>query len=549
MAPESKNKRTPLQSNPGDWKGQCTSIEQECVSCGLCRKECRYLQTFGLPIEQAKAALDEQLDFSQIFSCSLCGLCTAVCPLDIDPAAMFSSLRREAVSRNQGTFKEHNSLISYEKWGGSGTFSWYGLPRGCETIFFPGCALPGTRPKRVLQVVELLRHNIPTLGVVLDCCTKPSHDLGRIDYFSHSFAQLKKALVEAGVRKVLVACPNCFRMFDQYGDDLQVQTIYEVLAEHDFKSENLQAEVTVHDPCGVRDQPRVHQAIRQLLASTGLGIIEMKHQGTKTVCCGEGGAVGYLHKEFAGNWTKIRAKEAAGKRIITYCAGCTHFLDRVTPASHILDLLFEGKKTLQGTVRVGRSPFTWLNRLLLKQKLKKQIVPVNSGRRTSTGTVRLHKISDLHTAENPVNRKRQQKADRMYGRYRKNFQEIKEITAEQALVLYTQGQVVFVDVRDSDEQEISMLPGAITGEEFLENPERFRKNSVICYCTIGYRSGLFTKHHGQAFPQLHNLSGGVLLWLHSGGTLEKDGKQSWRVHVYGSKWALQPVAYIPVFKE
>lgn len=356
-----------------DWQGQCRSIAGECVSCGLCRKECRYLQANGLPVEQAQDALGGRLNFRQLFSCSLCGLCTVVCPVDIDPAAMFSSLRREAVSRNAGTFKEHNPLISYEKWGGSGAFSWYGLPRGCDTIFFPGCALPGTRPRRVLQVVQILRQSIPALGVVLDCCTKPSHDLGRIDYFSHSFAALRDRLVQAGVRKVLVACPNCFRMFDQYGGELQVQTIYELLADHDFGFAALDGEVTVHDPCGVRNQPQVHEAVRALVSAAGVTNVEMKHHGTRTICCGEGGAVGYLNKDFAESWTNLRAEEAAGTRIITYCAGCTHFLGRLTPADHILDLLFAGEKTLQGKVRPAGSPLTWLNRLLLKQKLRKKV--------------------------------------------------------------------------------------------------------------------------------------------------------------------------------
>jgi Fe-S oxidoreductase len=372
VARQSKNIKK-LYSSADDWQELCTLIKRECISCGLCRKDCLYLQTFGLPDEQAEEALAQRLNFSQFFSCSLCGLCAAVCPRDIDPSMMFSSLRREAVSRNQGTFKEHNSLTGYEKCSGSETFTWYGLPRGCETVFFPGCALPGTRPKRVQQVIDVLRQHIPALGVVLDCCTKPSHDLGRIDYFSRSFAKLRNTLVESGVRRVLVACPNCFRMFDQYGDGLQVQTIYEVLTEHDFKVDALSDEVTVHDPCGVRNQPRIHEAVRKLVSSTGLSMVEMKHQGKRTVCCGEGGAVSYLNSEFADNWTNIRAEEAAGKRIITYCAGCTSYLNRLTPTSHILDLLFEGTKTLQGTVRVAQSPFTWINRLMLKQKIKKQI--------------------------------------------------------------------------------------------------------------------------------------------------------------------------------
>ncbi len=367
-----KERRNDQPADLDDWQGLCASVEQECISCGLCRKECRYLQTYGLPIDQAGDALAENLKLSQLFSCSLCGLCTAVCPQDIDPAAMFAALRREAVARNLGTFKEHNPLTSYERWGGSRTFSWYGLPDGCQTIFFPGCALSGSRAQRVEQLVALLRKDIPTMGVVLDCCSKPSHDLGRSDYFSRSFGRLRSSLIQSGVRKVLVACPSCFKMFEQYGDGLQVQTIYEVLAEQDFGPKKMDGEVTVHDPCGIRNQPQVHEAVRRLILSTGLRITEMKHQGVKTVCCGEGGAVGYLNKEFADTWTGIRVDEAAGKQIITYCAGCTHFLGRLTPTGHILDLLFAGEKVLQGTVPVAKSPFTWLNRLLLKQKLRRQ---------------------------------------------------------------------------------------------------------------------------------------------------------------------------------
>jgi len=56
---------------------------------------------------------------------------------------MFSSLRREAISRNQGTFKEHTHLTSYEKCSGSETFTWYGLPLGAvKPSFFQAAPCP-----------------------------------------------------------------------------------------------------------------------------------------------------------------------------------------------------------------------------------------------------------------------------------------------------------------------------------------------------------------------------------------------------------------------
>ena len=128
-------------------------------------------------------------------------------------------------------FPEHKTLLGYEKLGTSKRYSYYALPEGCSTVFFPGCGLPGTRPKRTLQVFNHLRRSIPDLGIVLDCCAKPSHDLGREDFFNFLFGEMRDYLLRNGVRTVLTACPNCFRVFKEYGSGLSVRTAYEVLAE------------------------------------------------------------------------------------------------------------------------------------------------------------------------------------------------------------------------------------------------------------------------------------------------------------------------------
>ncbi len=153
----------------------------------------------------------------------------------------------------------------------------------------------------------------------------------------------------------------------------------------------------------------------------------------------------------------------------------------------------------------------------------------------------------MESADSRINRKRQRKAEKMYARYRRSFRGIQEMEAKEAVRLQDQNRVVFVDVRDPVEQAVSMLPGALTEAEYLKVPQRFRKKIVLCYCTIGYRSGLFVKKYGAKYPNLYNLSGGLILWLHAGGTMEKDGSGTLRVHVYGRKWALQPEGYLPVY--
>lgn len=356
---------------PERFSDKAQSVAKNCVDCSICVKQCRFLQKNGSPRNLAERLLQEP-DSDIAYHCSLCRLCTAVCPKDVDPASLFMAQRCQVVNHDKGSYDQHQPLLSYEKLGSSRIFSWYGMPDGCDTIFFPGCALPGSRPQRVLDVIQQLQNEIPKLGVVLDCCTKPSHDLGRLEYFQTMFSGLQATLKKYAIKKVLVACPNCFRMFREYGE-VEVQTIYEMLKVP--SPSLLQQEVTVHDPCGVRFETTIHQAVRRLIEGTGCTIREMKHHGTKTLCCGEGGAVGYLDKDMAQAWTEMRKKEAGEQQVITYCAGCSQYLSRSMTTCHLLDLLFEPDKTLAGTVKMARTPMTYWHRFRLKKKIANILAP------------------------------------------------------------------------------------------------------------------------------------------------------------------------------
>ncbi|MGC1401501.1 MAG: (Fe-S)-binding protein [Thermodesulfobacteriota bacterium] len=358
-------------------------IKEKCTECSLCQKECTFLQKYGNPKYIAdKYCPADGKDQGIAFECSLCGLCAAVCPAEIDPSRMFLEMRREAVSLGRGNFQEHKALLNYEKRGISKRYTWYGLPRGCDTVLFPGCALPGTRPETVLNLFEHLRQSNPNLGIVLDCCTKPSLDLGRQGYFQTLFGEMTAYLLDQGVRNVWVACPNCYRVFKEYGDELKVKTVYEILAENGLLGkENVSSDITIHDPCVVRFEAPIQDAVRGLVERKGLAIQEMSHNRHTTLCCGEGGAIGLLSPDLAKTWAALRMKEAQGRRMITYCAGCVNHLNPISPTSHLLDLLFQPQATLAGKIKSSRSPMTYWNRIRLKHWFKKNInAPVSRER-------------------------------------------------------------------------------------------------------------------------------------------------------------------------
>ena len=131
----------------------------------------------------------------------------------------------------------------------------------------------------------------------------------------------------------------------------------------------------------------------------------------------------------------------------------------------------------------------------------------------------------------------------MYDGYKQSFPQVMEISAEHALELAKEDKAVFVDVREPKEQAVSMLPGAITEKDFLENPEAYKGRMIISYCTISYRSGKLAERLQKKGIQVMNLRGGILAWLHAGGKVYKDGEPVMRVHVYGKKWDLAPSGY------
>jgi rhodanese-related sulfurtransferase len=139
------------------------------------------------------------------------------------------------------------------------------------------------------------------------------------------------------------------------------------------------------------------------------------------------------------------------------------------------------------------------------------------------------------------------KIETMYRDYKKNFADVQDIAPPAAMELLKNGQAVFVDVREENEQAVSMLPGAVTEQEFLNHPEHYRDKVVIGYCTISYRSGKLAEKLKDRGIVMLNLRGGLLAWVHDGGKVYDRNGETRRIHVYGRKWDLGPKDYDTVW--
>jgi sodium/bile acid cotransporter 7 len=142
---------------------------------------------------------------------------------------------------------------------------------------------------------------------------------------------------------------------------------------------------------------------------------------------------------------------------------------------------------------------------------------------------------------------RRAKIEAMYRDYKKKFPGVQDIAPAEASQLLDAGRALFVDVREPKEQEVSMLPGAVTEKEFLSRPGGYGDMVVIGYCTISYRSGKLAEKLKERGITMLNLKGGLLAWVHAGGKVYDQAGETRRIHVYGRKWDLGPKDYQPVW--
>jgi rhodanese-related sulfurtransferase len=143
---------------------------------------------------------------------------------------------------------------------------------------------------------------------------------------------------------------------------------------------------------------------------------------------------------------------------------------------------------------------------------------------------------------------KRQRIEALYEKYERKFPQVEGIRAVDLKADLERGRrVVLVDVRKPEEQAVSMIPGAITQQEFEEQEESHQGETIVTYCTAGYRSGLYAKKLQKRGWQVLNLEGSLLAWTHAGGTLVDDGGPTKRVHVYSADWSLEAADYDPVW--
>ncbi|MDB4881929.1 MAG: Rhodanese-like protein [Gemmatimonadetes bacterium] len=103
---------------------------------------------------------------------------------------------------------------------------------------------------------------------------------------------------------------------------------------------------------------------------------------------------------------------------------------------------------------------------------------------------------------------------------------VREIDAKEALELHREGRATFVDVRDLNEVNLGMIPGAIHLDRGrLESKVEAaipRDAAVVLYCAAGNRSALAADTMQQmGYTNVCTLSSGFRGWVEAGGDIQE----------------------------
>ena len=125
------------------------------------------------------------------------------------------------------------------------------------------------------------------------------------------------------------------------------------------------------------------------------------------------------------------------------------------------------------------------------------------------------------------------------------------VTAAQIQTLQADGMnglpFILVDVRDKAESDVSMIPGAITVDEFEKTEQDHQGKTIITYCTVGHRSGIYAQKLKRKGWRALNYEGSILDWCeHQLPVVTPSGQNTKRVHTYNSRYALAS-GYQPLY--
>jgi Fe-S oxidoreductase len=285
-----------------------------CSSCGFCRAVC---PVFGITKRPAYNARGKMLILKEVmegtlelndelvetlFQCTTCANCAANCPSGVNPPEIIKQARKDMVNIGSchPAFKGMNEVLNKST-------NIYAEEKAqdfdrekkavAEYVYFVGCVglyREDEATKAALELLERLEVDFTLIEEV--CCSGVLEDVGYSINDELASKNVERILA-TGAKTVITGCPYCTRTFNnktQYSglreNGVQVIHIAQFLKNFDLAVKTDKV-VTYHDPCDLGRHCGIYEEPRDIIRKIAPNFVEMRHHHANSLCCGAGGGV------------------------------------------------------------------------------------------------------------------------------------------------------------------------------------------------------------------------------------------------------------------
>jgi Fe-S oxidoreductase/nitrate reductase gamma subunit len=306
----------------------------------------------------------ERITPEELWACTSCKACDEICPVNIEILDKILDMRRYLTLMESdfptelgNTFRSmENSANAYGlNQGDRGDWASSlegveiveaGSPLNHEYLYFVGCAgsFDDRNKKTSRALAKLLQRagiDFAILGPSEMCNGDQARRAGNEYIFQMLAMQNIETFEGMGVKKIITQCPHCFNVlkneYPQLGGNYEVihhsQLLDDLVRDGrlSLAGASLEERVTYHDSCYLGRHNDVYLAPRRVVGSlAGIDLVEMPRNGTRSMCCGAGGARMWMEENTGKKVNTERSQEAiatGASRIAVACPFCYVMFD------------------------------------------------------------------------------------------------------------------------------------------------------------------------------------------------------------------------------